>query len=87
MAHTGDIAMTDLVKVELSQVDEETGTRISYVLAEWVGSDRDTANAMTMGLIGSMVGAVDGWRTLKSEGVNIGKPNYGENPNGLIKSR
>ncbi len=50
--------MTDSVKVEMTQIDEENGSPISKVTCEWYGMDRDMANALSMGIADGVVSSV-----------------------------
>ena len=50
--------MADTVKLQLDQIDEETGKAISHVLCEWYGVDRNEANALSLGMSQAVVAAV-----------------------------
>ena len=50
--------MADTVKLQLDQIDEETGKKASHVLCEWYGSDRNEANALSIALAEAVVGAI-----------------------------
>jgi len=59
--------MADTVKLQLDQIDEETGKAISQVVCEWYGVDRNEANALSMGMAQAVVGALTEASAAKAE--------------------
>ena len=59
--------MADTVKLQLDQIDEETGKLASHVLCEWYGVDRNEANALSMGMAQAVVGALGEASAAKAE--------------------
>ena len=83
--------MTDSVRVQMDQIDDSTGQAISHVVAEWYGMDRNIANALSMTLVGAVVGGVGELTNAKLEAtgsdeikamIGKGKPDV---PPGVIR--
>ena len=58
--------MSDSIKVVAEQVEDETGKVISKLVYEAFGSDRNTANVMSVSLVKGMVGTIEGWSEAKA---------------------
>jgi hypothetical protein len=50
--------MTDTLKIEVTQTDEQNQQVISKLTVEWYGVNRYEANELTMGLVDAMSGTI-----------------------------
>jgi hypothetical protein len=61
--------MADALKIEMTQVDNETGKPISKASVEWYGMDRHEANQFSLALLSAVAGAIGKADLEKYEGA------------------
>ena len=64
--------MADTVKIDMEQIDEESGKQISFIKGGWMGMDRNDANVLSMKIALAIAGEIADVASAKAEAEGHG---------------